>query len=515
MKFDDLPVNHGPDSTKRLLDLPNDSGERLSGIFEAIETEGQCILGTPDDFLKQNDSQECVEYDAADMEKTAILNCGGRENHSVGEVEETLEGQTLGRFRLKKEIARGGMGIIFLAHDVELDREIAVKFLLKQHQNKLHLHRQFTNEAHITGRLQHPGIVPIYETGKSSDGRPFFAMKLVKGQSLAELLAARSSAGEDLSRLLNIFLSVCQTLSYVHSRGVIHLDIKPANIMVGAFGEVHIMDWGLALTTDDFGRCVELSNEAEQSPHGRHNEEPSETTLCSPSTDASVNAVCGTPAYMSPEQARGIQTGIRSDLFGLGGILCEILTGHPPYCGVSFWDVCFKATKADLSETFTALIDSGADGVLVRLAMKCLSPEPESRPANAEMVANELALYLESLLQRAERDLERFFELSLDLFCIAGLDGFFRRVNSNFERVLGHSERSLLSRPFMDFVHPEDRDQTIRVMSQLQGGQPVVEFRNRYSASDGSWRWFEWTAKSIPDDNIIFAVARDVTNRVR
>jgi len=130
------------------------------------------------------------------------------------------------------------------------------------------------------------------------------------------------------------------------------------------------------------------------------------------------------------------------------------------------------------------------------------------------VVANELSIYLESLLKRAESDLERFFELSLDLFCIAGLDGYFRRVNSNFQRVLGHSERSLLSRPFMDFVHPDDRAQTISVMSQLQAGRPVVEFQNRYSASNGTWRRFEWTAKSIPDDNIIFAVARDVTNRV-
>ena len=128
---------------------------------------------------------------------------------------------------------------------------------------------------------------------------------------------------------------------------------------------------------------------------------------------------------------------------------------------------------------------------------------------------SELTIYLESLLQRAESDLERFFELSLDLFCIAGLDGYFRRVNSNFIRVLGHSERTLLSRPFMHFVHPDDREQTVSVMSQLQAGRPVVEFQNRYGASDGSWRNFEWTAKSIPNDNIIFAVARDVTNRVR
>jgi serine/threonine-protein kinase len=127
-------------------------------------------------------------------------------------------------------------------------------------------------------------------------------------------------------------------------------------------------------------------------------------------------------------------------------------------------------------------------------------------------VASELTLFLESRLQRAENDLERFFDLSLDLFCIAGMDGFFRRVNSNFPRVLGFSEKHLLTRPFLEFVHPDDRDPTISVMSQLKIGQPVVQFRNRYMAVDGSYRCFEWTAKSIPEEGTIFAVARDVTD---
>jgi len=512
MKFDELPVRYHPDSTTHAPEMANPSNKSITDASEVIEADDHFFLSTEDDL------QKGVGHSAADVEKTAILYCGSQRTQSHDDHEDTLEGQILGRFRLEKQIARGGMGIIFQARDVELDREIAVKFLLKQHQNKPHLHRQFTNEARITGRLQHPGIVPIYETGISSEGRPFFAMKLVKGKSLADLLAARSSVNEDMSRLLNVFQSVCQTLSYVHACGVIHLDIKPANIMVGEFGEVHIMDWGLALTTNDIGWSTGHSNEAEQNQNSNQSEMLSTTppgiSASAPNVDAPVNAVCGTPAYMSPEQARGFHAGISSDLFGLGGILCEILTGHPPYCGVNFWDVCFKATKADLGETFSTLIASRADGVLVRLAMKCLSPEPGSRPANAGVVANELSIYLESLLKRAESDLERFFELSLDLFCIAGLDGYFRRVNSNFQRVLGHSERSLLSRPFMDFVHPDDRAQTISVMSQLQAGRPVVEFQNRYSASNGTWRRFEWTAKSIPDDNIIFAVARDVTNRV-
>ena len=162
----------------------------------------------------------------------------------------------------------------------------------------------------------------------------------------------------------------------------------------------------------------------------------------------------------------------------------------------------------------TSLADCEADSTLVRLAFACLAKAPEDRPSSAMAVASELTLYLESLHQRAATDLARFFELSLDLFCIAGFDGYFRRVNSNFSRVLGFSDRQLLSQPFMDFVLPEDRERTTAAMSKLTSGHPVVRFRNRYRTLNGDLRVFEWTAKSITVDGTIFAVARDVSRAV-
>jgi serine/threonine-protein kinase len=282
--------------------------------------------------------------------------------------------------------------------------------------------------------------------------------------------------------------------------------------MVGAFGEVHLMDWGLARISPD-PRRIPIAGEL-----------PSSSTILSVAerlasrsiqADAPAGTIWGTPAYMAPEQARGQGTDVRSDVFGLGGILCEILTGHPPHNGRSLIDVCFRAATGDLSLIFQKLSECDADGVLIRLARNCLAPEADLRPAHAGIVAKELTLYLESMLERAETDLRRFFDLSLDLFCIAGLDGFFRRVNSNFSRVLGYKEKSLLSRPFLDFVHPDDRAGTIEVMRLLLEGRPVVQFQNRYQTESGSWRRFEWTAKSIPDEGIIFAVARDVTEQLR
>ncbi len=151
-----------------------------------------------------------------------------------------------GVYAILGEIGRGGMGIVLEAQDGGLDRRVAVKLLLKQHDNRPELVRRFLDEAQISGRLQHPGIVPVYQLGRLEDQRPFFAMKLVQGQTLADLLAGRTDPAAGRERLLAIFEQVCQTMAYAHSRRVIHRDLKPSNIMVGPFGEVQIMDWGLA-----------------------------------------------------------------------------------------------------------------------------------------------------------------------------------------------------------------------------------------------------------------------------
>lgn len=476
-------------------DVVVSSGSRTPTIDDPL-----ClVLGTQREFSEQ-DATALIEDGLALPEESAA----------------ELAGQVIGRFRLEAEIARGGMGIILQSRDTELDREIAVKLLLKRHLGKAHIHQQFTNEARITGRLQHPGIVPIYETGSAFGNRPYFAMKLVRGQTLSELLAQRKSLEDDLPRLLKIFEKVCQTLSYTHSQGVMHLDIKPSNIMIGAFGEVHLMDWGLARITAE--NCVPMHPDYGQEGLGESvvpaNVANAPIALHDLSVNVPAGAIWGTPAYMSPEQARGHCVDVRSDVFGLGSILCEILTGAPPYRGTKLVDVCYQAAKADLCGIFAELTDCGAPEALIRLAIRCLSPDPEARPRDAWYVAQELTLYLESRLQSAQNDLERFFELSLDLFCIAGLDGYFRRVNSNFPRILGYSEKELLSRPFLDFVHPEDQEETVVVMSKLRAGQPVVQFKNRYHALNDSWRYLEWTAKSLPNEELIFAVARDVTERM-
>ena len=150
------------------------------------------------------------------------------------------------RVQFLGEIARGGMGVVLKGRDGDLGRDLAVKVLLDSHKDKPDLVRRFVEEAQIGGQLQHPGVVPVYELGAFGDRRTYFTMKLVKGQTLAEILAGRESATDDLPRFLGIFEQVCQTMAYAHSRDVIHRDLKPSNVMVGSFGEVQVMDWGLA-----------------------------------------------------------------------------------------------------------------------------------------------------------------------------------------------------------------------------------------------------------------------------
>ena len=150
------------------------------------------------------------------------------------------------RYRIDGEIARGGMGAVLKGRDPDLGRDVAMKVLREDLRENADMVRRFVEEAQIGGQLQHPGVVPIYELGTFADRRPFFAMKLVKGHTLAELLEDRKDPVDDLPRFLSIFEAVCQTMAYAHARGVIHRDLKPSNVMVGSFGEVQVMDWGLA-----------------------------------------------------------------------------------------------------------------------------------------------------------------------------------------------------------------------------------------------------------------------------
>jgi WD40 repeat protein len=314
------------------------------------------------------------------------------------------------RYRIDGEIARGGMGAILKGRDTDLGRDLAIKVLLDSHKNKPEMIQRFIEEAQIGGQLQHPGIAPVYELGQFSDQRPFFSMKLVKGETLSELLAARGDPLDDQATLLGIFEQMCQTMAYAHSRGVIHRDLKPANIMVGAFGEVQVMDWGLAKVLSAGGvadekkaytkhqdvSIIQTMRNVGSETQGRFGSHGSETQ---------IGSVMGTPAYMPPEQALGEIDRLdeRSDVFGLGAILCEILTGKPPYVGSDSTQVFRQASRGKLDGCFARLAACGGEQELIDLAKQMLAVEPEDRLRNAGAVAEAITKHLNGVQDRLKQ----------------------------------------------------------------------------------------------------------------
>ena len=209
--------------------------------------------------------------------------------------------ERIGRYHVSGEIARGGVGSVWKARDLELGREIALKVLLNRHDGNPDATRRFVEEAQIGAQLQHPGIVPVHDMGLVSGKKPYFAMKLVKGQTLATLLDERRDRAQDRQRFLSIFEQICQPLAYAHARGVIHRDLKPSNVMVGSFGEVQVMDWGLAKVLarggiEDDDRVTRVETQVSVIETVRSGSTGSESV---------TGSVMGTPAYMPPEQARG------------------------------------------------------------------------------------------------------------------------------------------------------------------------------------------------------------------
>jgi tetratricopeptide (TPR) repeat protein len=357
------------------------------------------------------------------------------------------------RFRMLREHARGGLGAVFVAHDEELNRQVALKEIQPQYADHPDSRARFLLEAEVTGGLEHPGVVPVYGLGRYPDGRPFYAMRFIKGASLHEAIqrfhqankTSRDPGERSLAfrELLGRFVDACNALAYAHARGVLHRDVKPRNIMLGNYGETLVVDWGLAKV---LGHRDGMAGSEED-------------TLCpvsgSDSAPTQTGKLLGTLAYMSPEQADGRldDLGPASDIYNLGATLYELLTGREPVQGSKLGQCIFQVQRGDWPPPRKVRKD--VPPALEAVCLKAMALKPEDRYRTALALAADIehwladepvSAYREPFRVRRQRWMRRhrglvagaaaalwvgLTGLAIGLGVVASLNGQLRVANTN------------------------------------------------------------------------------------
>jgi serine/threonine protein kinase len=294
------------------------------------------------------------------------------------------------RYELVKQIGQGGMGAVYLARDCQLDRPVALKILHSGSQSTEATARM-VHEARIIARLEHPSIVPVHDSGLLPDGRFYYAMKLVRGKRLDERVESQAT----LVERLQLFQKICDAVAFAHAHGIIHRDLKPQNIMLGTFGEVQVMDWGIAKEVGDHPEAVGLAAPGE----------------CGTRAQTGHGTIVGTPGYMAPEQARGDQDLIdeRADVYSLGAILYFLLARRAPVHEPAPGSSGVQATPVLTPRRY----DRSIPRPLAAVCLKALAAERTERYAGASDLAADIAAFLARRRVRAYP--ERYFEAALRL----------------------------------------------------------------------------------------------------
>jgi len=418
----------------------NDATQSLATLASRDPSLAESLQGIRDADLERSLHAQTVR--SAEGQSPALPNRSGNPNQS-GNSNRSGNPHPAGlspRFRILRAHARGGLGEVFVAHDDEVPREVALKQIQQRHADDPQSRARFLLEAEITGGLEHPGIVPVYGLGTHPDGRPYYAMRFIRGDSLKEAIerfhqpalspsatstatstanssatstgtAAATSARLRLNdpartlafrKLLGRFVDVCQAMAYAHSRGVLHRDLKPGNIMLGKYGETLVVDWGLAKpqrSADSIGAADPVATEAPLIP-----------SQSSASAPTMTGEFLGTPGFASPEQASGRidLLGPASDIYSLGGTLYAILTGQPPHQGRDIRELLRQITTGDIARPRARVPDVPA--ALEAVCLKALALQPNQRYDTAQALAEDVEHYLADESVTAYRE-SRFAQL--------------------------------------------------------------------------------------------------------
>jgi serine/threonine-protein kinase len=386
---------------RTLADLPTDGSSR----------EGLTTLGEP----LVNDTLARVGLGVV-----ASSDSDGSATWSVGIA--TGAGQ---RFRVIRPHAKGGLGNVFVARDTELGREVALKEIQQCFADDPASRSRFEREAVVTGRLEHPGVVPVHSFGHHADGRPYYVMRLIRGETLGDAMAryhkntigTGTISGErslSLRQLLRRFIDVCNVIEYAHINGVIHRDIKPANIMLGPYGETLVVDWGLAKAVGMAETKADDDGPSDPSSHPNHG-----MTL--------PGSALGTPAYMSPEQAEGCALGPACDVYSLGATLYHLLTGRSPFRDPRTPPVLERVRAGSFPPPRQVCPDCPRG--LEAICLKAMAKDPTQRYVSSRSLADDVERWLadepvsvvqESSLARLTRWARRYRTLTASCMMVLG-----------------------------------------------------------------------------------------------
>lgn len=407
------------------------------------------------------------------------------------------------RLKLLHLHSHGGIGQVWLAQDTILGREVALKELLPELRGSQRHRERFLREARVAAQLSHPGTAPVYEY-REEGGRCYYTMRFYSGRTLTEAIQQahadrekddKGEAFERLFPLIEQFLTICDTIAYAHSKGIIHRDLKGDNVVLGEFGEVTVIDWGLAKSIGEKEGSVSIHPTTTE-PHKTIEGER-----------------LGTPGFMSPEQARGEQSLVdeRTDVYGLAAVLYEILTGRPPFTGETANEVMHRVETQPPVRPSALHLSTPED--LEAICLKGLSKRKDDRYASASELSEAIRHWVaERLRKRDEFDRQaRFYALSHDIFSAMDHAGHIQQVNPAYANYFGYGDDDLpIGEHFSIRLHPDDQALVAKRYRSAQEGQSQGETVLRFAGKDGVYRPARFTLTTIPGDPMIYSVGRPV-----